>query len=491
MRSAPRAVLPLATGAAFLSMLDTTVVNLALPDMAGDFAGRSVADLSWVISLYAISFAALLAPAGRLADVIGRRRLFAIGVGIFTVMSLACALAPDLPMLLVARAVQGAGAAAMIPASLAVLIMDLPAERRAAAIGLWGAASAFAAAIGPSVGGVLVDAFGWPSLFLINLPLGLAILAFTRAIPAARGVGGRLPDVLGTVLLGAGVGALVLGITQGQEWGWTDPRILGVLIGGVVAVGAAIARSARHPVPAIEISLWRSRTFAAANLASTLYGAALFPWLLVGVYYLTQTWHYSELKAGLALSPGAVAAAATALLAGRHARRYGPRTAIVVGSLLITIAGVWVAGTLPDEPHFLTFWLPAGTVVGVGMGAVTWGTASAAALSVSPLRFAGATGLNTTGRQVGGALGIAVLALLLQRSPGAFADVYTYCTVIAVGAMLVGFAVSLRPAPTAPSTSSAASASVAASASAAAAAASGGARPAPATTPVTEEGAAT
>ena len=436
----------LASGATFLAMLDATVTNLAIADLRHDFTSASVAGLTWVITLYAVLFAALLAPAGRLADVVGRRLLFRSGVAVFTGASLLCALAPSLPMLLVARALQGAGAAAMIPASLAVLLHDTPADRRARAIGLWSASSAMAAAVGPSVGGVLVDLLHWRSLFFINLPIGLAIIACARVIPGSERTRGQLPDLLGTVLLGGGIGAIALAMTQGPSWHWVDARTIGLLAGGAVGIALAVWRSARHPAPAVETSLWRSRTFAVANVASALYGAALYPWLLVGVLYLTQVWHYSELKAGLAVSPGALAATIAALALGRFGGRFGPRAGVAGGAVVMAASGFWVLLTLPATPHFLTFWLPTGLIGGAGMGAVAYGTASAAALSVSPLRFAGATGLNTTARQLGGALGVAALAAILPTRAVVhdFTHVYLFCTLISAAAAVAGLGLSLR-----------------------------------------------
>ena len=443
-------VLLLAAGATFLSMLDATVANLAVPDLARDFPTAALTDLSWVISLYAVLFAALLAPAGRLADVLGRRRLYVAGVTVFTIASLLSAIAPNLPLLLAARAVQGAGAAAMIPASLAVLLVDAPAAKRALAIGAWSGAGAMAAAFGPSLGGVLVHAFGWRALFYINLPVGLALAIGARVVPgSARG--GRLPDLVGTVLLGGGIGALVLGVTEGQTWHWSDPRTLACLLGGALGVAAALWRSAGHPVPALEISLWRGRTFAAANLASFLYGAALYPWLLIGVLYLTTVWRYDELRAGLAMTPGAITAAIAAVLAGRLGR-ISPRVGVVAGALITAAAGTYTGLKLPTHPQFLTFWLPVGLVLGVGLGLATWGTSAGAALSVSPLRFAGATGLNTTARQLGGALGIAALAALLNADPGldGIKHVYAFCTASVLLATLAGLAIHIRPQPPAP-----------------------------------------
>ncbi|WP_067799600.1 MFS transporter [Actinomadura formosensis] len=437
----------LAAGATFLAMLDATVANLAVPDLHADFPGSSLSGLTWVITLYAVPFAALLAPAGRLADLVGRRTLYQWGTGLFTLASLACALAPTVPVLLATRGVQGAAAAALIPASLALLLHDTPPERRAGAIGLWSAAGAFAAAIGPGLGGVLVDQFGWRSLFVINVPVGLAMLLGGLRLPRAKGGAGRLPDLAGTVLLGAGVGGVALGVTQARDWSWTDARTLALLLGGAVLVGLALWRSARHPVPALEISLWRNRPFAAANAASFLYGTALYSWLLLGVLYLTAEWHYSILKAGFASTPGAFTATAAAVVMGRLTGRIGVRPAVTGGALIMVVSGVWTVAALPAGPHFVTFWLPVGLLVGTGMGMLSTGTASAAALSAGPLRFAGATGLNTTARQLGGALGIAVLAALLpaRAAHDDYTAVYLFCTLAAAGAALAGLLLTARP----------------------------------------------
>ncbi|REE95166.1 DHA2 family efflux MFS transporter permease subunit [Thermomonospora umbrina] len=453
-----RGVPVLAAGATFLAMLDSTVTNLAVPDLRGDFPDASVAALSWVITIYFVAFAALLAPSGRLADLIGRRSLFLLGVGAFTAMSLACALAPNLPTLLVARGLQGAAAAAMIPASLALLLRDTAPERRGGAIGLWSAAGAAAAAVGPSLGGVLVDAFNWRALFLINVPVGLLMLAGAARLPrtaATAAAGARVPDLVGTVLLGGGVGAIALGVTQTQEWAWGDTRTIGVLAAGAAMVAAALWRSARHPVPALEISLWRSRTFAVANLASALYGAALYPWLLVGTLVLIEMWDYSPTKAGLAMTPGAFTATAAAIVMGRLTGRFGVRPAVTGGMLIIVFAGVWTMTRLSEEPAFLTLWLPMGLLAGAGMGMVTTGTSSAAALSVSPLRFAGATGLNTTARQLGGALGLAAFAALMPAAAALddYLAVYAFCTTAALAAALTGLWLTVR-APHAPAQNS-------------------------------------
>ncbi|QXJ21430.1 MFS transporter [Actinomadura graeca] len=453
-RTAPRpdsrfaAAVPLvAVGAAFLAMFDATVINLAIPDLARDHTSATVTDLTWTITLYAVVFAALLAPAGRLADVLGHRTVYLVGMGLFTVASLLCAVSPNLPALFAGRALQGAGAAVMVPASLALLLRYTPPDRIARAIGLWGATSAVAAAIGPSAGGVLVDALHWRSLFYVNLPVGVVLLCLIPALPRSEAGGGKWPDLLGTALLGLGIGAVVLGVAQGQSWHWTDARTVGSTSAGALMLAFALLRSVRHPVPAIETVLWRTRQYAMANLGSFCYGAALFPWLLVGVLYLTEVWHYSELEAGLAQSPGAVTAAVSALMVSRVTARYGPWVAISGGAAIMIGVSAWIHTLLTPHPQFLTFWLPTGLVVGVGMGALASGVSSAAAMAVAPRRFAAAIGLNTAARQVGGALGIAALAAILPlgaaAEPGDYLDVYLFCGAVSLVSVVAGVLVAL------------------------------------------------
>ncbi|MBJ7330773.1 MAG: DHA2 family efflux MFS transporter permease subunit [Solirubrobacteraceae bacterium] len=439
------AVLALAGGATALAMLDATVANLAIPDLHTSFGGHAFSDLSWVITAYAVAFAALLAPAGRLADALGRRPLFIAGTALFALASLACALAPSLGALVTARAIQGVGAAVMIPASLAIVLTDVPPERRTRAIGVWSAAGALAAAVGPAVGGVVVDGAGWRWLFIINLPMAAALIAVAWTAVPRGAVGGRLPDVVGTLLVAAGVGGVVLGLTQGGDWGWTDPRTIVAVAGGVLAAGAAIRRSMGHPAPALDVSLWRVPSLAFANLAGLAYGVVLYAWLLVGVLFLTDVWGYSELEAGLAMTPGGIMAGIFALGVAPLTGRIGPRPVVIAGGLLLASDGVFLAATLPADPAFLTFWLPGGMVLGAAMGLITTGTSTAAALSAPPERFASATALNVTARQVGGALGVAALAMLLDGhtpgTTGAYADVYVLGAVAALA--VAGFGLRL------------------------------------------------
>ncbi|MFJ9775028.1 MFS transporter [Kitasatospora sp. NPDC101157] len=412
------AVTILAAGATFLAMLDATVVNLAIPELRSGFPSESLTDVMWVITIYAVPLAALLAPAGRLADVVGRWRLYLAGVGIFVVASALCGAAPDLPVLLVSRCLQGIGSAVMIPASLVLLLHGIPVERWTRSIGIWSAATALAAAVGPSVGGALVSSLDWRAIFYINLPLGGVLLLLAVRLrrsepPESAGVRARMPDWIGAVLLGIGLGAVVLALSNAQYWGWGDAKTVALVIGGGVTVAAAIRRSVGHPVPALDTTLWRNSTFSFSVGASTLYGIVMCMWLLTGVLILNQAWQYSVLRTGFAMTPCALAAGLTALLVGRIPSPRMPKAAIALGSLAMAAASVWTWLVLAAEPDFLGFWLPCGVLVGIGMGAVVTGTACSVLLSSTPERLAGAIGTNTAARQLGTAFGVALVALIL------------------------------------------------------------------------------
>lgn len=469
------------SGATFLAFLDATITNLAIPSLHKTFPTASLADLSWVISLYVVFFAAILTPGGRLADAVGRRRLYAIGVTLFTLASLLSFASPDVPVLLAARAVQGIGAAVMMPSSLAVLLMDTPADRRRRSIGYWSSAGALAAALGPALGGVLVNAFNWRALFLINIPLGALLLLGLRVLPRSQGKPGSVPDLFGMITLTAGIGVIVLGITEASTWHWGDPKTVSSLAGGVILVAITLWRSSTHRVPVLEIDLWRSRTFALANVASFFYGAALYAWLLVGVLYLTEAWGYSLLQAGLALSPGAVVAAIVANATGRWHNANAPRLAVFGGGLMIAGVGLWFGLALPAHPHFLAIWLPAALISAFGMGAITTGLSSSAALSVPPMRFASGIGLNLTARQVGGAFGIAVLAVIVQSETNhgitPFEHVYLVCAALTAVAAVVGLGLKMAP-PAAPAAAAPSTAAATQSTAATQSAAAGATTPA-------------
>jgi EmrB/QacA subfamily drug resistance transporter len=437
-------VLLTAAGATFLAFLDATVVNVAFPALEADFPSRSVADLSWVLTIYGIMFAALLTPAGRLADVLGRRNLFAISMLIFTAASLWAALSPELGSLVAARFVQGIGAAGMIPAGLGLVLGHSAPEKRMLAVSAWAGAGSLAAAAGPSLGGLLIDVFDWRSVFYINVPLGLLLVYLTYAkIPNDVPHDRKVPDILGTLMVIVGISLAVLGLTKGADWGWTDAKTLGSLVGGLVLLALAIFRSTRHEAPAVETTLWRSKVFAGTNLTSLFVGAAMFAWMLLGPVFLTFAWGYSVLKAGLAISPGALFSAIAAVIIGRRVTGSGHRTVVVVFSLLFALTAVWFYALMGSEPQYLTLFLPANLVSGFAVGAIVTSLSGAAAASLPPQKFAAGTGLLITARQLGGALGIAAMAAIMTARAAqgidAMLEVGLFCAIAAAAGAVAGF----------------------------------------------------
>lgn len=421
--------LGVATLAAFLAVLDVSVVNVAFPSIAEDLdAGRG--ELSWVVSGYNITIASLLLLAGRLADRNGRRRVFMIGLGVFLVGSALSGLAPNPEMLIAARVVQATGGALLTPASLAMALPAFPLARRSIAIGIWGAMGALGAAFGPSVGALLIDLVNWRMIFLINVPLGLIVLMLTpRYAPESRdesATGGF--DLVGVPLGVAGVFLMMLGIVQSEDHGWSDPTVLGLIIGGLALVPVVVARSARHPAPLLDLSLFRIRTFSVAIGAVWVYSLGFTAGFLVNSILLQQFWGMSVLQAGFGLTPGPLTATITSVVTGNLADRIGHRWLVGIGSLVAAASYVILLVAAGDEQQYLRLFLPHSLVLGVGVGATIAGFQSAALGEVAPRQFASANATTRTVQQVGYGIGISVVVALLGSTLDieAFRSAYTW-----------------------------------------------------------------
>jgi EmrB/QacA subfamily drug resistance transporter len=423
----PWRVFGVASLATFLAFLDTTIVNVAFPDLLSDFRGAGLGTLAWVINGYALLFAALLAIAGRVADLVGRRRVFLAGIALFVVGSAGAGLAGSPGALIAARFAQGAAAAAMVPSALALLLPVFPPTRRASVVGLWGAVAGVAAAMGPVLGGILVDASGWRLVFWVNVPIGLVAIALgLRMLPESRAEGEQArPDLAGAVLLAAATALVALGLLQANDWGWADGRVIGSWALAVVLAVALVGRSRRHPAPIVEAALWRVRSFSVANGAQFVFGAAFLAAPLVGALLLTGVWGYSTLEAGLAIAPGPLAASVTAIVAGRIADRAGQRAVVIPGTLVYAAGLAWQAAALGSQPDLLGAWLPGQVLAGAGIGLALPALTSAAARSLPPHRFATGVAMSLTSRQLGIVLGIAVIvAVIGTPAPADALDAY-------------------------------------------------------------------
>jgi EmrB/QacA subfamily drug resistance transporter len=437
-------------GGVFLAFLDTTIVNTSFPDIRRGFEDASPAELSWVLDGYFIVLAALLVPAGGIADRLGRRRVFLAGVGLFVVTSVLCAIAPTWQLLVAARVLQGVGAAITVPASLALLLPLFPPERRAAGVGIWGAAAALAAAVGPPLGGLLVEVADWRWIFLVNLPLGAAVLmAASRGLdesrdPAATG----LPDLAGATLAAASLGLLALGLVEGNTWGWASAATLGSFGGAALLLAAVVQRCRSHPRPIVDLELMRIPSFRHGTVGTLLFAAAFFSMILGNILFLTGVWGYSVLSAGLSVAPGPLASAIVAGPAGSLADRFGHRAVIVPGTLFYA-AGLLVLRGAGLEPDYLGTWLPGQVLVGIGIGLAFPTLGAAAAADIPPERFGVASAVTGAGRQLGAVLGTALLIAIvgepetLAAAAAAADDAYVFGIVAA----LLSGAAALRIAP--------------------------------------------
>jgi EmrB/QacA subfamily drug resistance transporter len=413
-----RSTVLIACAGAFLAFLDTTIVNIAFPDISASFEGSGRDALSWVLDGYFVVIAALLVPAGGLADRFGHKRIFLVGVGVFTFASLLCALAPSLETLIAARLLQGVGAALIAPASLAIVLDSFPPERRAAGVGLWGAAAAAAAATGPTLGGALVELSDWRLVFLVNLPLGAAIAWLgARRLAEKPPRDSRLPDLPGAAMLAGSLALLTLGIIEGNDWGWGAVPTLACFAGAAALLAGVILRSTRHPRPIVEPALFADRAFRIGNLGTLLFSAAFFSIVLGNVLFLTSIWGYGILLAGLATLPGPVLSTIVAGPAGKLADRFGHRAVVVPGAIVFA-AGVLVLRSAGAEPDWVGIWLPGAVLTGIGIGLAFPTLGAVAVRDIPDDRFATASAVNAAFRQIGAVLGTALLVTIVGEPVG-------------------------------------------------------------------------
>jgi NTE family protein len=412
----PTAVLVVAAFGAFLAFLDSTIVNIAFPAIQRYFHGESISSLSWVLNAYNIVFGAFLVAAGRLADLLGRKRLFIYGVVLFTAASVLCAVAGTLEQLIAFRILQGIGAAVLVPASLAVVVERFDAAHRAHGVALWGAAAALASGLGPPIGGTLVQLSSWRWVFLVNLPLGiLGVIAARRTLVESRAPGRRrVPDMRGAALLAVALGLLTLGLIKGPDWGWTSAATTASLLAAAVTMVGFVLSSRYHPTPLIEPAFLRIRSFVAGTVLTVVASAGFYSYLLTHVLFLNYVWGYTLLQAGLAIAPAAFVAAVVAAVLGRIADRRGYRIIIVVGALIWASSLLWYIERVGSNRDFLGAWLPGQLLQGLGVGATLplLGGATLAGLAAGS-SYATASAVVSSARQVGAVIGVAVLVILI------------------------------------------------------------------------------
>jgi EmrB/QacA subfamily drug resistance transporter len=405
-------------GAAFLAGLDLFIVNVAFDEIGRDFATTSAAptlpQLSWVLTAYAVIYAALLVPMGRLTDRYGRKHGFVAGLALFTAASAACGLSTGVWELVLFRGLQAIGAAAMTPASLGLLLAALPAERKAPAARLWALTGALAAALGPAAGGGLVQ-LSWHWAFFVNVPVGiLLVVAAIRYVPDVRhNINAPHPDLTGAALLAVSVGALVLGLVQGQEWGWSGAGVLGAFAVSVLALAAFVRSSRRHASPLLDPALLRVRSFAWINLSTLMFNAGFGASLLGGILWMQQAWDYSALRTGLAVALGPLLVPITSLVAHRLAPHARPSRMIALGCLIAAGSATLMGASLTTTPSYLSSVLPAWALMGVAVGLAMPNMVAAATAELAPEQASTGGGVVTMSRQIGMVLGVTILVAIV------------------------------------------------------------------------------
>jgi MFS transporter, DHA2 family, methylenomycin A resistance protein len=398
----------------FMVMLDNTVVNLALPTIQRRL-GAGMSELQWIVDAFVLLLASLMLTGGTIGDLYGRKRAFMGGLTVFTLGSLACALAPSVGFLIAARALQGVGAAVMMPNTLAILTNTFPDHKeRAQAIGIWAGVSGFALALGPLLGGVMVDALGWQSIFYINVPIGaFALVMCLRVVRESSNPEGRSLDLPGQILAVVGLGALTYALIEANTYGWGSAIILSFFGIAVVALTAFVLVELRSSSPMLQLSFFRNTTFFGANLVGLLVSFAFFGMLMFLALFLQNIQGYSATRAGLMQLPTTAAVVVSSIISGRIVGRYGARAPITVGMVLLGAGLLLFTGVQPSTPFSGFWWMLA--IVGVGNGLVM-SPITTAIMSSVPLSRAGmASATSNTTRQVGGVFGIALLGSIVTH----------------------------------------------------------------------------
>src|SRR5436189_4293578 len=404
--------------AQFMSMLENTIVNVALPAIKSDL-GIGTSELEWVVTAYALTFAVLLLTGGKLGDLLGRRFIFSIGLVVFTASSLACGLSSSATELIGARAVQGVGAALMMPATLSIISATFAARERGMAIGIWAGVSAMALAIGPLLGGIITEHISWNWIFFVNVPIGvLAVLAAIFVVPESKDTSReqRL-DLPGLVTSAIALFTLVFALIEAHRYGWTSALILSLFAISAVALAAFVLLELHQRLPMLDLTLFKSGTFAGANLVAILVTLAMFGIFVFFPIYLQTYLGWSPVQAGAALLPWTVMIVIFAPIAGKLSDRVGSRWLMAGGMATVGLCCLELSTVAVDS----TFWrlLPGFILGGLGMAFVMT-PMSAAVMGAAPVDKAGvASGVLNTFRQVGVALGIAIMGAIITNREAA------------------------------------------------------------------------
>ncbi len=399
--------------ALFMVMLDNTVVNVALPTIQRELHA-SISGLEWTVNAYTLSFAVLLVTGGRLGDLFGRRRMFLFGVVVFAASSAAIGFSPDQTWLVVGRAVQGGGAAFMMPGTLSIISNAFPPEERGKAIGTWAGVSAMALALGPVLGGFLVEHVSWQSVFFLNVPvaIGAVVVTLFATRESRDETVAKTVDVPGVVMITLGLGSLVLALVEANSWGWGSIRIVGLLILAVIGLAGFYLVERHGRAPMVDFSFFRSRSFLGANVVAFIVSFSMLAMFFFIALYLQSIQGYSPLQAGVRFLPSTLVLIVMGPVAGRLADKVGPKILVTIGLLCTSGSLLWQSFIEVGTGYSLLF--GAFVLMGVGMGLVMSPMSTAAMNAVEQSKAGVASGILSMSRMVGGTFGVAALGALVS-----------------------------------------------------------------------------
>jgi EmrB/QacA subfamily drug resistance transporter len=408
--------LRIASLAIFAVFLDTTALFVAFPSIVETYESATPAQLSWILNAYTITVAALLIPAGKIADRIGHKRGFLMGTTVFTIGSVLCALAPSAAMLVVFRIVQAAGAAILTPSSLALILRAFPPAKIPAAIAVWGASGAAAGALGPTLAAGIIELADWRWVFLINLPIGVATLVFGRRhLRESRSQHVTMPAARGVVLIAASASILALSLVEGAGWGWTSGRTVITFALGLALLAVFVVDQQRTIAPVLDLEMFRSRNFRWGNIAAVAFGIAFSAMFLGSILFLTQIWGWSILGAGFGVAPGPLIVVVTAPRIGRLAARIGQRPLLLIGGLLFAAGAAFRILLLDADPNYFVDYLPPMLLTGVGVAICIPQLSSVVAQSLPPTRFGVGSAVHQAMRAFAGSIGVALTIGFIGR----------------------------------------------------------------------------
>ncbi len=443
-------VFAIASIAIFMSSLDTTILYAGFNNILRSFPASSAADLSWAMSAYSIVYAAMLIPAGGIADKYGRKKIFILGTFLFIAASFACGAAPSVSWLIIARVLQSVGASLLTPSALALVLEAFPREKRTVIMGAWGSVGALAAALGPGIGSYIIDIGGWEWAFFINIPIGLFCIWQSLAVlhESAHPREHMRLDGVGMLQLILGVGAIAYGIVEMKSPAWTPYELTGIVMLGLMILASYIPWAKIYPEPLFDLSLFKNKTFLFANLAGVTFGIAFSIMFFSFFFWMKNIWHFSQSLAGASVMPGPLMVVPTALVAGKIAAKVGHRPLLMTGTISYALSGLWFLLVPDATPDYLRAWLPGLILSGISVGLVMPSLSAAAMFGLPQKDYAVGSAINNAARQIGTVMGVSITVLVLGKTslnPADFIPTYSIHIALALITAMLCIPINTHP----------------------------------------------